>query len=272
MAARRVKASTAGTRITELARSAGLSVQQIRNYVTLGVLPPAGRAANGYRIFTTRHADALATARVLIDGHGWQTAVDILRTVHHDGDPAAALAHVDRSHAELDRERVHVRSMLQALAGELPERFRVDRPLHIADAAAAAGARPSALRLWERRGLLAPGRERATGYRTYDQAQLTRARLVVLLRRAGYPVTAVGEVIAAMVAGDPARTRTALTSRLRELGEASIRRTRATAALFGYLERAGLLTGVTDLPEVGGQVHQGQLRVQAPHQVGGQRA
>ncbi|GAA0923214.1 MerR family transcriptional regulator [Virgisporangium aurantiacum] len=272
MAARAEKASNAGPRITDLARAAGLSVQQIRNYVTLGVLPPADRAPNGYRIFTARHGDALATARVLIGGHGWQTAVAILSTVHHDGDPAGALAHVDRSHAELDRERVHVRSMLRALDGDLPERFRVDRPLHIADAAAAAGARPSALRLWERRGLLAPARDRATGYRTYDQTQLTRARLIVLLRRAGYPVAAVGEVIAAMVAGDPARTRTALTFRLRELGEASIRRTRATAALFMYLERAGLLAGVPDLGEVGGQVDQGQVGVEPLHQVGGQRA
>jgi DNA-binding transcriptional MerR regulator len=242
MASEDVKASNGGPRlrITELARAAGLSVQQIRNYVTLGVLPEADRAPNGYRIFTTRHSDALTTARTLIDGHGWQTTVAILRTVHHDGDPAAALAHVDHSHAELDRERVHVRSMLRALDGELPRRFHIDRPLHIADAAAAAGARPSALRLWERRGLLAPTRERGTGYRTYDQTQLTRARLIVLLRRAGYPVAAVGEVIAAMVAGDPARTRTALTSRLRELGRASIRRAHATAVLFGYLQRTAL--------------------------------
>src|SRR5688572_24921064 len=258
MPAQTAKVSTGSTRITDLARAAGLSVQQIRNYVTLGVLPPADRAPNGYRIFTARHGDALVTARVLIDGHGWQTAVAILPAVHNDGDPAAALALVDRSHAELDRERVHGRSMLQALDGELPERFRVDRPLHIADAAAAAGARPSALRLWERRGLLAPARERVTGYRAYDQTQLTRARLIVLLRRAGYPVTAVGEVIAAMVAGDPARTRTALTSRLRELGEASVRRARATAALFAYLERTDLLPRVPDLREVARQVDEGQ--------------
>ena len=243
MPSRAAKPSIGDTRlrITELARSANLSVQQIRTYVALGVLPHTERAANGYRIFTTRHRDALATARTLAAGHGWQTMVEILRAVHRDGDPAAALAHVDHSHAELDRERVHVRSMLHALDGELPERFRIDRPLHIADAAAAAGARPSALRLWERRGLLAPARERVTGYRTYDQTQLTRARLIVLLRRAGYPVAAVGEVIAAMVAGDPARTRTALTSRLRELGEASVRRSRATAALVAYLEGTGLL-------------------------------
>jgi DNA-binding transcriptional MerR regulator len=224
-------------RITELARSAGLSVQQIRNYVDLGVLPPAGRAANGYRVFTTRHGEALAAARVLIAGHGWQTAVAMLHAVHHD-DPDTALALVDRSHGDLDRERVHVRSMLEALDGDLPERFRVTRPVRIADAAGAVGARPSALRLWERRGLLSPDRDRATGYRVYDQAQLMRAAVVALLRRHGYPLAAVREVMAAMVAGDPARTREALASRQRDLNRASVARARGTAALYGYMRPA----------------------------------
>ncbi|GAA0904458.1 MerR family transcriptional regulator [Virgisporangium ochraceum] len=237
-----MKPSTGGTRIriTELARSAGLSVQQIRNYVTLGMLPPADRAPNGYRVFTTRHGDALATARTLIAGHGWPAAVEMLSAVHR-GDPATALSLVDRSHGELDRERVHVRSVLDALDGDLPERFRIHRPLRIADAAAAIGARASALRVWERRGLLAPGRERVTGYRLYDQRQLTMARVVVLLRRSGYSLDAVGEVMAAMVAGDPARTRTALASRQRDLDRASVERARGTAALYRYLETSGAL-------------------------------
>lgn len=228
-------------RITGLARGAGLSAQQIRNYEALGVLPRADRAPNGYRVFTARHRDALATARVVIAGHGWPAAVGILSAVHRDGDAAAALALVDRSHGELDRERVHVESVLRALDGDVPERFRIERPLRIADAAAAVGARPSALRLWERRGLIAPSRERVTGYRTFDQTELTRARVIVLLRRSGYPIGAVREVMAAMVAGDPARTRVALRSRLQDLGRASAARAGATAALHGYLTRHDLL-------------------------------
>jgi DNA-binding transcriptional MerR regulator len=227
-------------RITDLARSAGLSVQQIRNYVDLGVLPPAGRAANGYRVFTARHGAALATARALIAGHGWPAAVAMLHAVHH-GDPEAALALVDSSHADLDRERVHVRSMLEALDGDLPERLRVPRPVRIADAAAKVRARPTALRVWERRGMLAPARDRSTGYRLYDQTQLMRAAVIALLRRHGYSLPAVEEVISAMVAGDPARTRTALASRQRDLNRASVARAKATGALYAYLESSGLV-------------------------------
>lgn len=209
-------------------------MQQVRNYVTLGLLPPADRAPNGYRIFTTRHAEALTTARTVIAGHGWQTAVEMLNAVHQN-DPTTALAAVDRSHGELDRERTQVAAMLEALDGELPERLRVHHPLRVGDVAAVIGARPSTLRFWERRGLLHPSRERGTGYRLYDQSQVVRARVITMLRRSGYPLPAVQEVVSAMRAGDPARTRTALMSRQRELNEASVRRARATAALYGYL-------------------------------------
>jgi hypothetical protein len=50
----------------------------------------------------------------------------------------------------------------------------------------------------------------------------------------------------AMLAGDPARTRAALASREQELDRASVRRMRATTALYGYLERGGLLAGPHD--------------------------
>jgi DNA-binding transcriptional MerR regulator len=223
-------------RVTALARSAGLSVQQVRNYVELGMLPPAERAPNGYRLFTTRHADALAVVRQLIEGHGWQRARDIMRAVH-EGDAAEAIAAIDESHAELHRQRTQVRNMLRAFGGELPERLIVRRPVRITDAAAAVGVRPSALRFWERLGLLTTARERGTGYRVYDTAQLTRARVIVMLREAGYSVPDVREVVNGLSGSDPTRARAALARREQDLDRIGAARLRGTAALHHYLTR-----------------------------------
>lgn len=224
----------ARVRVVELARAAGLSVQQIRNYVDVGLLPATERAPNGYRIFTTRHADALTVARLLIDGYGWAGAAEVMRAVHA-GDRAAAPAAADRCHADLHRERTEVTGLLRAFAGDLPPALHVRRPLRIGDAAAIAGVRPSALRVWERLGLLFPAREHGTGYRSYDQTQVVRARVVALLRGSGYSVAAAKDVMDAMRDGDPTRTRVALESRLRDLDRLSRKRMRATAALYGYL-------------------------------------
>ncbi|GAB3422790.1 MerR family transcriptional regulator [Flindersiella endophytica] len=223
-------------RITALAREAGLSVQQVRNYVELGILPPAERALNGYRLFTTRHADALTVARRLIEGHGWQRAHDIMRAVH-EGDTAAAIAAIDESHADLHRQRTQVRNMLRAFGGEVPERLAVRSPIRITDAAAAVGVRPSALRFWERLGLLTAARERGTGYRVYDTAQLTRARVIVMLREAGYSVPDVHEVVDGLNGTDPTQARAALARREQELDRISAARLGATAAFDRYIER-----------------------------------
>jgi hypothetical protein len=68
-------------RLVEPARLARVSAQQVRNYLDMGVLPPVERTANGYRAFTTHHADALITTRALAAGHGWR------RGHHHEFDP-----------------------------------------------------------------------------------------------------------------------------------------------------------------------------------------
>src|SRR5262245_59697876 len=45
-------------RTIDLARAAGLSPQQVRNYEQWGVLPPAERSPHGYRLYEARHLRA----------------------------------------------------------------------------------------------------------------------------------------------------------------------------------------------------------------------
>lgn len=230
-------------RAVDLARIAGLSVQQVRNYVELGLLPPVERTASGYRIFTPRHASALTVAREMISGHGWQRARHIMRAVH-GGDLAAALAMVDRSHGELDRERTDVGKVLAAFETIVTSPSTVGRVprggVRIGAVADTVGVRPSALRLWEHHGLLRPDREKGTGYRTYDEPELRRAHVVALLRRGGYPLPIVHAVLDEMrMTGSPERVRAELAKREQDLHHRSLKRLRASAALYAYLDETG---------------------------------
>jgi hypothetical protein len=47
-------------RPADLARLAGITEQQVRNYLAAGLLPPAERAANNYRVLTDHHAEPFA--------------------------------------------------------------------------------------------------------------------------------------------------------------------------------------------------------------------
>ncbi|SES40186.1 DNA-binding transcriptional regulator, MerR family [Streptomyces sp. yr375] len=246
-------------RTVDLARLAGLSTQQIRNYEEAGVLPPAGRTASGYRTFTDVHRQALLTHRALLPGYGPVAAARIMRTLHA-GDVPAALALVDAAHAALHEERTALRATGEALTaltaptGEAAP-AQADSGLRIGDLAALLGVRTSALRVWEAAGLLAPPRERATGYRVFGPAEVRDARVIQSLRRSHYLFAQIRPVLAELrrAGGSEAALRTALADRARTLTS----RTRAMLAgagrLHDYLDRvaepevsaAGTTTGST---------------------------
>ncbi|CAL9477796.1 TioE family transcriptional regulator [Streptomyces sp. Tu 3180] len=240
-------------RSVDLARLAGVSTQQIRNYEESGVLPPATRTPSGHRVFGEAHRRALLAYRALLGGYGPVTATPVMRTVH-DGDVPAALALVDAAHAALHEERASLRAAREALealgapAGEEPA--PVPRAgLRIGEVAALLGVRTSALRVWEAAGLLAPRRERGTRYRVYGPAEVRDARIVHTLRRSHHLFDQIRPVLEGMRReGGSEALRAAIGAR----GEALTARTRAmlegAGALHGYLEylsAAATTTGST---------------------------
>ncbi|GAA2424505.1 MerR family transcriptional regulator [Streptomyces coeruleofuscus] len=225
-------------RPVDLARLAGVSTQQIRNYEDAGVLPPAARTASGYRVFGDVHRAALLAYRALMRGYGPVKATEIMRSLH-DGDVPGALALVDAAHAALHEERVSLRAAseaLELLALEPPALPR-SGGLRIGEVAALLGVRTSALRVWEGAGLLTPGRERGTGYRVYEPADVRDARLVHTLRRSHYLFDQIRPVLEGLRReGSSEALRAAVAAR----GEALTARSRAmtggAAALHAYLE------------------------------------
>ncbi len=226
-------------RPVDLARAVGVSVQTVRKYEAWGFMPPAERSATGYRRYTHRHLHALEAARTMKAGYGWQSALSVLQAVHR-GDLDSALTVVDSRHAQLDRGRREVGETLHALrivAGSHETGTRAHRSvgLRVGQAARRVGVRVSALRFWEEEMLLHPHRDKSSGYRLYDEQQMRRLRVVVLLREADYDFDAIRSVLDELSAGRPKRALKAFERRRVELARASRACARATAALWGYV-------------------------------------
>jgi DNA-binding transcriptional MerR regulator len=235
------RSSARRLRAIDLAREAGISTQQVRNYVDAGILPPVARSPSGYRMFGAEHARALTVARELARGHGWPRARAIMRAVHRDR-LDEALAVIDHSHAELHGERTLLTEVLAAfdtlaagLSSSTPSP-RLEGSVTIGEAARRVGVRRSALRVWETQGLLRPGRDERTRYRAYAARDLRDARIVVLLRQGGYRHAAIRSVLDELrTSGDPQRVRAALSRRETEVAERSRSRLSASSALHHYL-------------------------------------
>ncbi len=233
----------ASIRTRDLARAAGVSVQQVRNYEAQGLLPPVGRRPSGYRHYTPQHLAAIRTGRMLIRAYGNQRALAVMRALHQ-GDLASALALVDEQHAELDRQRRQFEQTLAALltlTTGLPDDDRWRRPtrLRVGAAARLADVRVSALRFWEKLGLLHPNREPGSRYRVYDLRQLRRLRVLALLRRANHDFGAIRTVLDELEADQPRRAVAAVETRREDLDRRSWQCLEAEAALQAYITEFG---------------------------------
>jgi DNA-binding transcriptional MerR regulator len=195
-------------------------VQQVRDLERLGVIPPASRAANGYRAYTATHVRALRAYRGLASAAGPVDARRLLATTFAgaQGDPAEpgtgladAAAAIGAVHVRLARERDEVlraRDALRAIQAEAaaPAVARdadstdavpdsAGDTMTITELAAALGVRTSTLRFWEQEGLAVPDRVTTLRARQYGTGAIQEARIVAALRGSGYGIPAVRDVV-----------------------------------------------------------------------------
>ncbi|MEU7769655.1 MerR family transcriptional regulator [Nocardia sp. NPDC049190] len=180
----------------DLAREHGLSTQAVRNYEDLGALPPAERTDSGYRRYTDLHARALHTFLALRAGYGHQAAVDLMRSANRN-DRVGLYRRWDELHAGFLQERrthAEVTAALEALNSTPSPRYPSE-PLTVGQLARRLGIHPATLRQWERAGITAPPRDRATGYRTYGGTEIRDAHLARYLRKGGVPLREVASFL-----------------------------------------------------------------------------
>ncbi len=212
-------------RTIDLAQAGHISVQQVRNYEATGLIPPVERSPGGYRLYTQQHLVALTTARSMVNGYGWQRTPAIMQTLHR-GELSNALALIDTRHAELASKRLQAEQTLvalHALAAQSAPLPGMGHPqlFRVGEAAKQVGVRVSALHFWEQQGLLHPLRDRSSRYRLYDEQQMHRLRVVVLLRDAGYGFNIILSVLDELAAGRPEKAIVAVEKRREELTRTS---------------------------------------------------
>lgn len=228
-------------RTAEVADAAGCSVQQVRDLERAGVIPPARRAPNGYREFDGRHVDAILGYRSLAVAVGPVEGRRVMRELWVASLPDAVAA-IGALHVGLAREReeaLRARDALLAIRAEsegAAATADAGAGMTIVELGAALGVRSSALRFWEKEGLVLPERVTSRGARHYPPAAVRDARIVVALRAAGYGIPEVREVVAALrtLAGT-ARPLQALDARLESISARTLTLVDAGADLVRLL-------------------------------------
>ena len=201
---------------SQLAKSVGIHPNTVRRYVDRGILPPVQRSPSGYRRFTERHLDCLRLARQVFcnvyPGKAiYHSGIRIIE-VTASGDLGGALELAYRHLALVHSERAQA-----DVAAGLLERWALgapadatSQPLQIGQVARLLGVSIDILRNWDRNGLIDVPRDPVNGYRRYGAREISRLRVIRMLSRAGYSLSAILRMLIQLDRGETTDLRRAL--------------------------------------------------------------
>ncbi|MGG4094655.1 MerR family transcriptional regulator [Paenibacillus lautus] len=186
-----------GIRPIDIAKKLGITTSALKHYEQWGIVPPTKRAPNGYRIYTEEHAAYFECIRAMFPGFG----VDVTKQVMvklQESELDEALWIVNEVQANLQQDKILAERTIRILETEqldvVDTRGR-KRELTIGEVAAETGVPTSAIRHWEKEGVLNLPRDRENGYRKFDGAQIRQIMIIRILRSANYPLEVIKDVL-----------------------------------------------------------------------------
>ena len=203
-------------RTSDLAKAVGVHPNTVRRYVDWGYLPPVERSPAGYRRFTERHLDCLRLVHLIYYRQFPGRAIHqsglriIFTTVSGDLGGALELAYKHLALVQSERAQADVAAgLLERWALGTPA-DATSQPLQIGQTASLLGVSIDILRNWDRNGLIDIPRDPSNGYRRYGAQEISRLRVIRMLSRAGYSLSAILRMLIQLDRGDKTDLRRAL--------------------------------------------------------------
>ena len=184
----------------DIARALHISTSALRHYESWGVVPAPDRDMNGYRLYTDVHLAYFRCLRAMFPGFGVGLTCTVLKHIQHE-EVDEAFWLVNEEQANLHQEKVVANQLLTVLEQiDLPtignKTFK--SPMTIGEAAEYTGVAASAIRHWEKEGLIIPERNPENGYRMFNALHIRKILLLRTLRSTLYFLKSMKEIVEAL--------------------------------------------------------------------------
>lgn len=222
----------------DIAKRLGISTSSLRHYEDWGIVPKVGRGLNGYRRYSERHVAYFECIRAMCPGFGMDATKAIMRCLVA-GKPDEALWLVSAAQASLHARKQMADKTIQVLDTDALEPVdRKGRPkrMSIGEASAETSIPASAIRHWEKMGLLEPERDPENGYRYFGPAQIRRILIIGTLRSAVWSLETIREVIRELDHHNVEQARRIAREALRYLSELNLCQIRGIHYLHRLIE------------------------------------
>lgn len=181
----------------EIARELYISTSALRHYESWGIVPAPERSDKGYRLYTKLHLAYFRCLRAMFAGFGTSVTCDVLRNIQKSAlDEAFWLVNQQQANLHLDK-RIAEQTLELLQHPDLPQlaNKKLKSRMTIGEAAAIAEVQPSAIRHWEKEGLIVPERDPENGYRLFTPTHIRQILLIRTLRKTVYVLENMKEIV-----------------------------------------------------------------------------
>ncbi|MED4752804.1 MerR family DNA-binding transcriptional regulator [Brevibacillus choshinensis] len=172
-------------RPSDIAKQLGISTSSLRNYEARGIVPPAGRAPNGYRVYTYEHAAYFECIVAMSPGFGMEITSAVLSMLQRR-ELGAALWMINDAQAATHEDKLVLEKAVELLEQIVSDKGGNANWMTIGEMSAAASIPASTLRYWEDKGLISSTRNETNNYRLYDKFQAVKVWLLKSTQKTVY--------------------------------------------------------------------------------------
>ncbi|WP_211750220.1 MerR family transcriptional regulator [Paenibacillus sp. Marseille-Q4541] len=173
---------------TQIANLLNVSTMTLRRYEEQGLVPDVPRTIGNHRSYTPIHLQAFITIRSLLMGYDIPVVYDVMRRIKNDDITDALWLVNDQLYLTLE-EKQRVEEILNMVRNADFNQFRnikLKNSMTIGKVAEIAGVNTSAIRHWEKEGLITSERDQENGYRIFTVSELRKILLISSLRKTIY--------------------------------------------------------------------------------------
>jgi DNA-binding transcriptional MerR regulator len=181
----------------DIAKKLDVGTSALRHYEEWGIVPPAKRKSNGYRIYTEEHEAYFLCIRAMYPGFG-MAAVRKIMPMIREHTFTKALWEVNRVQADLFLKKEQATKALEILKPDNIQRFmdkRNKKWYTIGEVEREIEVPATTLRHWEKEELIKPGRDPESGYRIYNREDIRRLLIIRTVQSSVYLLDSVREVM-----------------------------------------------------------------------------
>jgi DNA-binding transcriptional MerR regulator len=172
----------------QIAHILNVSTTTLRRYEEQDLIPEVPRTASNRRCYSSVHLQAFVTIRLLLRGYEIPVVYEVMRKIKKgDKEEAFWLINEQQHLIQVEKQRVEeMMTMIQNADFSTYMNVKVSDAMTIGEVAGIAGVNPSAIRHWEKEGLITSDRNKENGYRVYTVPILRKIIVISSLRKTIY--------------------------------------------------------------------------------------